>query len=198
MDRWPPRVCQLGYTQCHKSQTARQQFQKILSCTIATHPDSDTTGMSDQERLGMTIFMSLCYLKDQVISFGIFYLVFQGLTLQNLSNELATVVSKYFPIGIQLGVPDHQIKVFESSYNSDASRCFSEVISYWLKNVKAVSWDSIVTALESQSVNEKTLASELSEKYLPLSSAKTQGSYTFMYNFDNNIIKMSKSTIFAI
>ena len=81
------------------------------------------------------------------------------------------MVSKYFSIGIQLGVPDYQISVFERTYNFDARRCFPEVISYWLNNA-GVSWDSLITALESLSVNEKKLASELRKKYLP---AKLQG-----------------------
>lgn len=98
----------------------------------------------------------------------------QRLTLQNLNNELATVVSKYFHIGIQLGIPEHQLKEFESNY-PEARRCFSELISYWLKNSERVSWDSLTTALESPSVNEKKLASELREKYLPSLLSKSQG-----------------------
>ena len=98
----------------------------------------------------------------------------QGLTLQNLNNELAAMISKYFYVGIQLGIPEHQLNEFESNY-SEARRRFSEVISYWLKNSKAVSWDSLITTLESQAVNEKKLASELREKYLPSLSAKSQG-----------------------
>ena len=84
------------------------------------------------------------------------------------------MIRKYFFIGIQLGIPEHQISEFESNY-PEVNRRFSEVISYWLKNSKAVSWDSLITALESPSVNEKKLASELREKYLPSSSVNSQG-----------------------
>ena len=88
----------------------------------------------------------------------------QGLSLRNLSNELANVVTKYFEIGIQLGIPEHQLYKFESDHLS-VQRRFSKVISYWLNNATGVSWDSLITALETQSVGEKKLANELAKKY---------------------------------
>ena len=85
------------------------------------------------------------------------------------------MASNYDRVGIQLGVPEHKIKEFEKEH-LEVYRCFYAVISYWLNNSDAVSWDCLITALESPSVSENNLANKLREKHsVPSLSAKTQG-----------------------
>lgn len=91
---------------------------------------------------------------------------FIGLKLRNLINELASVVAEYYTIGVQLGISVNKLQEFEENY-SLVNRRFSAVISYWLKgNTEPVTWESLITALESPSVGEETLANELREKYI--------------------------------
>ena len=89
--------------------------------------------------------------------------------------ELGKVAHKWFKIGIQLGIPHHKLKEFESERDP-----FSAAVNYWLNGNGEgvpVSWRSIVAALESSYVDETGLAHRISEKYCPIHQAgiKTKG-----------------------
>ena len=81
-------------------------------------------------------------------------------------NELGSVVSKWFQIGIQLGIGESRLHQIEADHRT-ADRCLSEVIIFWLNgNTNAdVTWESLITALEASGVNEKGLAKSLIQKY---------------------------------
>ena len=81
-------------------------------------------------------------------------------------NELGSVVSKWFQIGIQLGVSETRLHHIEADYRI-ADRCLSEVIILWLNgNANTdVTWESLIRALEASIVNEKGLAKSLIQKY---------------------------------
>ena len=82
-----------------------------------------------------------------------------------MTNELGSVMAKWFPIGVQLGIDQAKLQEIEINYRT-ADRCFSEVINFWLKGNTpvAVCWKSLVEVLESPFVNEKGLARGLREK----------------------------------
>ena len=103
-----------------------------------------------------------------------------GLELKNLTNELANVTSKYYEIGIQLGIDEEKLKQIESDHKDNIKRRFSEMLSCWSKGNGdgAPSWNSLVSALESKSVGEKTLAATLRKQYImprEITSTLTQG-----------------------
>lgn len=80
-------------------------------------------------------------------------------------GELGGVAHKWFKIGIQLGIPLDVLKNFKNDDDPLAS-----VIHYWLTgNVKdkavQVSWETVVTALESTHLEESALADKISKKY---------------------------------
>ena len=83
----------------------------------------------------------------------------------SITNELGSVIDKWFLIGIRLGVSEAKLRQIEANYHT-VERCFSEMISFWLNgNTRvAVSWKSLIDALESQFVNERGLANQLREK----------------------------------
>jgi hypothetical protein len=87
------------------------------------------------------------------------------LDLKTVTNELGSVMAKYYSIGVQLGVPETKIEEIEMNYGT-ADRRFSEVIKFWLRGntLVAVSWKSLVEVLESPFVGEKGLAKGLREK----------------------------------
>lgn len=101
------------------------------------------------------------------MTLGVFVAVgcdMETLNLRNISNELSSVKYKRHKIGIQLGIPFYKLKEFETE-----SEPFSASIDYWLKgNVKEVpvTWQSIVDALLSDSVDEKRLAKKIAQKYI--------------------------------
>ena len=85
------------------------------------------------------------------------------LDLSTICEELAEVKYKWWNIGLKLRVPYHKLKEFEKE-----SDPFAAVMNYWLNgNVKdvQVTWRSIVTALESSSVDERGLAKSIMDKY---------------------------------
>lgn len=89
-----------------------------------------------------------------------------GLNLPDLLEELADCFSKYYHIGIQLGIDDGKIEEFEQNYSMKADRCFPAVISHWLDgNAAPVTWETLISVLKSRSVNKKGLALELERKY---------------------------------
>ena len=103
----------------------------------------------------------------------------------SITNELGSVIDKWFLIGIRLGVSEAKLRQIEANYHT-VERCFSEMISFWLNgNTRvAVSWRSLIDALESQFVNEKGLANQLREKVgLKLDDKKEAPSPTGMSSF---------------
>ena len=90
---------------------------------------------------------------------------FSVLDLQSVTNELVSVVAKWYHIGVQLGVNESKLDEIENNYQT-TDRRFSEVIKFWLRGntSAAVSWESLVEVLEQPSVGEKGLAMRLRQK----------------------------------
>ena len=87
------------------------------------------------------------------------------LDLRNVTNELCSVIDKWFRIGVQLGLSESKLHQIGADYQTVDMR-FTEVISFWLNGNTpvAVSWKSLVEVLESPFVGEKGLAGRLREK----------------------------------
>ena len=106
------------------------------------------------------------------------------LDLGTICEELATVKYKWRDIGLRLKVPYHKLKEFQKESNP-----LIEVINYWLSgNVKdvPVTWRSLVTVLESSSVDERGLAKNIMKKYYPSESTVDKGNSCHtcaFYNF---------------
>ena len=82
-------------------------------------------------------------------------------------EELANCFTKYYHIGIQLGIDNGKIVEFEHNHSKAADRCFPAVISYWLDgNAAPVKWETLIAALKSRFVDKTGLAQELEEKYI--------------------------------
>ena len=88
-----------------------------------------------------------------------------GPELKDLINELAPASDRYYFIGIQLGISNEKLKIIKKDYPQETDMCFSEMLSYWLKNGVNISWKVVISALESPFVGHKTLAAGLREKY---------------------------------
>ena len=101
-----------------------------------------------------------------------------------MTNELGSVMAKWFPIGVQLGISGAKLREIETNYLT-ANRCFSEVINFWIEgNTQvAVTWKLLVEVLESSFVDEKGLARRLRQKGgmlepvdIPVASSQPTGS----------------------
>ena len=85
--------------------------------------------------------------------------------MRNVANELGSVMTKWFSIGVQLGVSHSKLQEIGTNYQT-VDRCCCEVISFWLNGNAdvPVNWESLVKVLESSMVGEKGLAKRLREK----------------------------------
>ena len=82
-----------------------------------------------------------------------------------ICDELGSVETKWFKIGVQLGIPRSKLQEFKKEDDP-----LSAVVDYWLRgNVPEsdvpISWESIVKALRSVSVGEPGLADRITLKY---------------------------------
>ena len=87
-----------------------------------------------------------------------------GLNLKTLSSELATVIN-WFLLGINLGLPKHELSKIQQSYASqgnDQQRL--EMLYLWLQRTPNATWEDVVRAL--QQMGENTLAENIREKYI--------------------------------
>jgi len=78
--------------------------------------------------------------------------------MKSVTNALKPVTA-WHNLGIQLGVPDDELREIESNYPRDNSRCKSEMLTYWFNNAKEQSWDVIADALEK--IDHGILANEI-------------------------------------
>ncbi len=90
------------------------------------------------------------------------------LDLRAVCDALGSIKTKWFEVGIQLGIPRSKLKEFEEERDP-----LSAVIDYWLnENVTKpdapISWKTIVKALKSEYVGEPGLAEKISKKYCQL------------------------------
>ena len=107
--------------------------------------------------------------------------------LRSITNELGSVIDKWFQIGVQLGVGESKLRQIESDYHT-LDRRFSEMISFWLNGNTQVpmTWTSLVQVLESHFVSEKGLANQLREK-AGLKLENKQNSTGIIHSLSHNI-----------
>jgi len=80
------------------------------------------------------------------------------LNLKNVTIVLKTV-TKWYNLGLQLGVSDYELSQIQCNYPQDNSRCKSEMLSHWFNNAEDQSWDVIADALET--IDYRKLANEI-------------------------------------
>ena len=66
--------------------------------------------------------------------------------MKNLSSELSTV-SKWYQLGIKLGLQPSQLHQIEQAFPTDIDRHKIEMVDVWLQNNPGASWGHILTAL---------------------------------------------------
>ena len=85
-------------------------------------------------------------------------------SLKALLRELHPVRASWYNIGLELDIPHTELDYLEQNY-SDQLR---EVLKYWLKTAvdPPPTWEAVVIALRSPSVNEKSIAAQLETKFV--------------------------------
>ena len=94
--------------------------------------------------------------------------------MELLQNDLV-YVWQWYPLGLQLGVPDADLKMIESDYQQIEDRKLHS-LSKWMDIEEHPSWSKVVRALVA--INERRVARTIAEKYGILFS-----SYCLVYNY---------------
>ena len=86
--------------------------------------------------------------------------------LKDLANHVAAVIpGKWMEVAIQLDLTMGEIDSIEHDRNSSFLR-FMAVFEQWKKSCRQpYTWESLITALKSTSVNEFRLAKKLQEEF---------------------------------
>ena len=92
-------------------------------------------------------------------------LVQADFNLRTLCDALGSIKTKWFEVGVQLGIPRNKLLEFKKEDDP-----LSAVVDYWLKgnvtdSVVPISWQSIVATLKSEYVGEPGLAERINKKY---------------------------------
>ena len=112
----------------------------------------------------------------------LFYTIVVDLVLDNLVKVLDLVLdvaSKWYELGLQLGVKESDLKAIEHDYGDrGVKRCLSEMLSVWLKMIDPrPSWEALLLSVSHSTVENPTLAREIRQK-LQMQSEGVQGSAT--------------------
>ena len=70
--------------------------------------------------------------------------------LANLAN--LPVTARWRSLGLQLGVPHHQLDTIQSNcahYPDHANQCLTSVFEWWLRNSHESTYESLATALDA-------------------------------------------------
>ena len=87
-------------------------------------------------------------------------------SLKALLHELHPVRASWYNIGLELDIPHTELDCFEQSH-PDQLVSKREMLKHWLKTTAdpPSTWEAVVIALRSPSVNEKSIAAQLEAKY---------------------------------
>ena len=58
-------------------------------------------------------------------------------------------VTRWYSLGVQLGIKPFYLKEIEKNYSSDTERCRIEVIDYWLNNAREATTSKLAQAVEN-------------------------------------------------
>ena len=81
---------------------------------------------------------------------------------------LLGVADKWRDLGVQLLAPDHQgvLKIIAADHPHDVVSCCKCVLEKWLDTTTDATWDQLITALRSPSIQLHYLASQLEKTWI--------------------------------
>ncbi len=75
--------------------------------------------------------------------------------------------------GTAIGVTHSTLETIEKKCRGDPDECFPELLSMWLKSADNPTWQTILTALRSRTVDMNRLAKNIEERLEDTSKTQT-------------------------
>ena len=87
--------------------------------------------------------------------------------LSNVINEVLPAAAKWYNIGLQLGMSADYLDTIK--LNNDPQECSLKMLRQWL--LAEPSWEALITALRSPTINYSALADKIEKKYCSVEPA---------------------------
>ncbi len=97
--------------------------------------------------------------------------------LRDLLQQTNKANTKWYDIGLQLGVLAHVLDGLRIQYQNNPSDCYREALKEWLNGGEG-SWRGLSQALSSNTVREHKLAKEIDRKLLPTQAEQGTNTHT--------------------
>ena len=78
-----------------------------------------------------------------------------------MSKVAAKCPSKWWEVGILLGMTYGELNTWKREYGENSCQCFSAIFGTWMSRARNCSWAAIITALKAPLVGQTRLAEEL-------------------------------------
>ena len=89
-----------------------------------------------------------------------------ALLFRDLCNEVATKTNEWKAIALQLHITMNDVNRIAIESGGTVEECFRRVFDKWRRAVyPPFTWDTIITALQTEAVSEHRLAQQLQEKH---------------------------------
>ena len=88
-------------------------------------------------------------------------------SLGTILDSISTLTADWFNLGVALGLSPGTLREIESNHRGEALRCLTEMVIAWLqmKDNAQPSWQSLVSALNSPSVNRTEVANRIATEH---------------------------------
>ena len=80
-------------------------------------------------------------------------------------NSISTLTTKWFNLGLALGLSYDTLKQIELEHPRDLSRCSTEMVVVWLHNTPQPNWQALTYALRLPSVSGFNLATKIATEH---------------------------------
>ena len=88
------------------------------------------------------------------------------LALRDLVNELCVMKDIWSELGVQLNVPEFELRSIQMHHNNNPSRCLQDMLSEWLSITSPPpTWQTVMDALNSKAISRPLVAQKIYMKY---------------------------------
>ena len=80
-------------------------------------------------------------------------------------EDIHVIAAQWFNLGLALRLSYSKLRQIESNFPRDSLRCLTEMVEMWLQSSSHPSWQGLVFALRSPSVNRIDIANRIARDH---------------------------------